>query len=98
MALGMEGCGLGNAAEQCAAEACHITHLGCLAGCVQEYWRSRRVPKDLRKRIISSLNQKHRGRKIIDEDVLLRDITPNLRCVVCWLEGSMRQMELRVCR
>ncbi|GAB4818740.1 hypothetical protein N2152v2_005786 [Parachlorella kessleri] len=45
----------------------------------KEYWRSRRVPKDLRKRIISSLNQKHRGRKIIDEDVLLRDITPNLR-------------------
>lgn len=46
---------------------------------LQEYWRSRRVPKELRQRIIQSLNQKHRGRKIIDEDVLLRDITPNLR-------------------
>jgi hypothetical protein len=50
-----------------------------MPSCAQEYWRSRRVPKELRQRIISSLNQKHRGRKIIDEDVLLRDITPNLR-------------------
>lgn len=37
------------------------------------------MPKELRQRIIDSLNQKHRGRKIIDEDVLLRDVTPNLR-------------------
>lgn len=45
----------------------------------KEYWRSHRVPKDLRRRIIASLNQKHRGRKIIDEDVLLKEVTPNLR-------------------
>ena len=28
---------------------------------------------------MASFNQKHRGRKMIDEEALLRDVTPNLR-------------------